>query len=113
MRPDIDLERYEAYWWLYKVALREAWALGRRQRREPLGRGLRRLVEVDGGDVSALRSAVVQVSEHRTECHLSGGGWRSRLNAAWVRRLRLGFAHAVAEAIWLLLKTFERSGPSR
>jgi hypothetical protein len=22
-RPDIDLERYEAYWWLYKVALRE------------------------------------------------------------------------------------------
>jgi DNA-directed RNA polymerase specialized sigma24 family protein len=37
-RPDIDLERYEAYWWLYKVALREAWALGRRQRREqPVG----------------------------------------------------------------------------
>jgi hypothetical protein len=38
-RPDIDLERYEAYWWLYKVALREVWALGpRRQREQPIGR---------------------------------------------------------------------------
>ena len=40
-RPDMNLERYEAYWWLYKVALREAWALGRRQRRAvpPWARG--------------------------------------------------------------------------
>ena len=37
-RPDIDLERYYAYWWLYKVALRQAWALGRRRHREqPIG----------------------------------------------------------------------------
>jgi DNA-directed RNA polymerase specialized sigma24 family protein len=37
-RPDIDLERYEAYWWLYKVALRKAWALGRaRRRQQPIG----------------------------------------------------------------------------
>ncbi len=37
-RPDVDLERYEAYWWLYKVALRQAWALGRAQRLEqPIG----------------------------------------------------------------------------
>ena len=34
-RPDIDLDRHEAYWWLYKVALHKAWALGRRRRREP------------------------------------------------------------------------------
>lgn len=33
-RPDIDLDRHEAYWWLYRVALRNAWALGRRERRE-------------------------------------------------------------------------------
>jgi DNA-directed RNA polymerase specialized sigma24 family protein len=37
-RPDINLGRHEAYWWLYKVALRQAWALGRAQRREqPIG----------------------------------------------------------------------------
>jgi RNA polymerase sigma-70 factor, ECF subfamily len=37
-RPDIDLGSYYAYWWLYKVALRQAWALGRRRQREqPIG----------------------------------------------------------------------------
>jgi RNA polymerase sigma factor (sigma-70 family) len=39
-RPDIDLNRHEAFWWLYKVALREAWALGRRERRELPAGGL-------------------------------------------------------------------------
>ena len=39
-RPDIDLGHYQAYWWLYKVALRRAWALGRRRRREQLIGGL-------------------------------------------------------------------------
>jgi hypothetical protein len=31
-RPDIDLDRYQAYWWMYKVVLRQAWALGRQSR---------------------------------------------------------------------------------
>ena len=37
-RPDIGLEHYQAYWWMYRVALRQAWALGRARRREqPMG----------------------------------------------------------------------------
>jgi RNA polymerase sigma factor (sigma-70 family) len=33
-RRDIDLERARVYCWLYRVALRQAWALGRQQHRE-------------------------------------------------------------------------------
>jgi DNA-directed RNA polymerase specialized sigma24 family protein len=47
-RPDIDLDRHEAYWWLYKVALRKAWALGRGQHREQPTGGL------NGADEDAL-----------------------------------------------------------
>ena len=37
-RPDIDLGHHQAYWWMYKVALRRAWTLGRRRHREqPIG----------------------------------------------------------------------------
>jgi DNA-directed RNA polymerase specialized sigma24 family protein len=39
-RPDVHLDRHEAYWWLYKVALRQACALGRAQRRELPAGGL-------------------------------------------------------------------------
>ena len=47
-RPDIDLDRHEAYWWLYRVALHKAWALGRAQRREQPTGGL------NGADEDAL-----------------------------------------------------------
>ena len=50
-RPDIDLEHYQAYWWMYRVALRQAWALGRARRREqPMG-GL------NGADENSLEPA--------------------------------------------------------
>jgi DNA-directed RNA polymerase specialized sigma24 family protein len=63
-RPDIELERYEAYWWLYKVALRQAWALGRARRREqPIG-GLNGADE-DLPEPMSLHSDVAElVAEH-------------------------------------------------
>jgi DNA-directed RNA polymerase specialized sigma24 family protein len=39
-RPDIDLDHHDAYWWVYRVAIRRAWLLARRQRREQPGGGL-------------------------------------------------------------------------
>jgi RNA polymerase sigma factor (sigma-70 family) len=39
-RQDIDVTRPDAYRWMYTVALRQAWALGRAQRREQPGGGL-------------------------------------------------------------------------
>jgi DNA-directed RNA polymerase specialized sigma24 family protein len=37
-RPDIDLTCHQAFWWLYKVAVREAWRLGRgHPHEEPVG----------------------------------------------------------------------------
>jgi RNA polymerase sigma factor (sigma-70 family) len=65
-RPDIDLERYEAYWWLYKVALREAWALGRRRRREqPVG-GMSG-ADADADEPVDLDSDVADVVAQRVE----------------------------------------------
>ena len=54
-RPDIDLKRYEAYWWLYRVALRQAWALGRGRRRELPAGGLNGADE-DGLEPISLRA---------------------------------------------------------
>jgi RNA polymerase sigma factor (sigma-70 family) len=39
-RADIDLTRYDAYRWIYTVAVRQAWALGPAQRREQPAGGL-------------------------------------------------------------------------
>jgi RNA polymerase sigma factor (sigma-70 family) len=39
-RPDIDVTRYDAYRWIYKVALHHAWAMGRAMRREQPAGGL-------------------------------------------------------------------------
>jgi len=85
-RPDIDLERYEAYWWLYKVALREAWALGRRQRREqPVG-GMNGAdedspepvdLDSDVGDVVAERIEHASMREVLGRLH-----WRERRELA-------------------------------
>ena len=65
-RPDIDLERYEAYWWLYKVALRRAWALGRRRRREQPISGLNG-ADVDSLEPVDLDSDVADVVAERIE----------------------------------------------
>ena len=93
-RPDIDLERYEAYWWLYKVALRQAWALGRRRRREqPMG-GL------NGADEDSLEpidldsdvaDVVAERIEHASMREVLGRlHWRERRELAALRlRLQL------------------------
>jgi RNA polymerase sigma factor (sigma-70 family) len=39
-RPEIDLDHHDAYWWVYRVALRRAWQLARRRQREQPGGGL-------------------------------------------------------------------------
>jgi DNA-directed RNA polymerase specialized sigma24 family protein len=65
-RPDIDLERYQAYWWLYKVALREAWALGRQRRREQPTGGLNGADE-DSLEPVDLDSDVADIVAERIE----------------------------------------------
>ena len=85
-RQDIDLDRHEAYWWLYKVALREAWALGRRQRREqPVG-GMNGAdedslepvdLDSDVGDVVAERVEHASMREVLGRLH-----WRERRELA-------------------------------
>ena len=85
-RPDIDLERYEAYWWLYKVALREAWALGRRQRREqPVG-GL------NGADEDSLEPVDLDsdVGGRRGRAHRARQHARGARKAALARAPRAG-----------------------
>jgi DNA-directed RNA polymerase specialized sigma24 family protein len=65
-RPDIDLDRSQAYWWTYKVALRRAWALGRARRREqPIG-GLNG-VDEDSLEPADLDSDVADVVAERIE----------------------------------------------
>ena len=92
-RPDIDLERYEAYWWLYKVALREAWALGRRQRREqPVG-GLNGADE-DSLEPVDLDSDVADVVAERIE-HASMREVLGRLHWRERRELAL-FAYGLS-----------------
>jgi hypothetical protein len=65
-RRDIDLERPRAYWWLYKVALREAWALGRRQGRE-VPCGALNGADEDAPEPVALASDVVDTVADRVE----------------------------------------------
>jgi DNA-directed RNA polymerase specialized sigma24 family protein len=81
-RPDIDLERWEAYWWVYKVALRQAWALGRAVRREQPAGGLSgtddespepRGADTDLADIAADRVECAVVREVLGELH-----WRER-----------------------------------
>jgi RNA polymerase sigma factor (sigma-70 family) len=85
-RPDIDLQRYEAYWWLYKVALREAWALGRRRNREqPIG-GLNG-ADDDAPEPVDLDSDVAEIVAERIEHAsmrdvLGGLHWRERRELA-------------------------------
>ncbi len=89
-RPDIDLERYEAYWWLYKVALRQAWALGRRRHREqPMG-GLNG-ADKDSLEPIDLDSDVADVVAERIE-HASMRGVLGRLHWRERRELLL-YAH--------------------
>ena len=66
-RPDIDLERYEAYWWTYRVALRQAWALGRVRRREQPAGGLSGADENSLEPVS-LDSDVADLVADRVDC---------------------------------------------
>ena len=85
-RPDIDLERHQAYWWLYKVALREAWKLGRRRHREQPTGGL------NGADEDSLEPVdlncdvadiVAERIEHASMREVLGGlHWRERRELA-------------------------------
>jgi DNA-directed RNA polymerase specialized sigma24 family protein len=81
-RPDVDLERYEAYWWLYKVALHQAWALGRAQRRELASGGLNGADE-DGLEPIDLNSDVAELVADHLELATEHGvlgqlHWRER-----------------------------------
>jgi len=81
-RPDIDLARWEAYWWVYKVALRKAWAQGRALRREQPAGGLSGTddetpeplgADTDLADIVADRVECAVVREVLGELH-----WRER-----------------------------------
>jgi DNA-directed RNA polymerase specialized sigma24 family protein len=92
-RPDIDLGRPEAYWWLYKVALRKAWTLGRRRHREqPMG-GLNGADE-DSLEPMDLDSDVADVVAERIE-HASMREVLGRLHWRERRELAL-FAYGLS-----------------
>ena len=92
-RPDIDLGSYYAYWWLYKVALRQAWALGRRRHREqPIG-GLNGADE-DSLEPVDLDSDVADVVTERIE-HASMREVLGRLHWRERRELAL-FAYGLS-----------------
>jgi DNA-directed RNA polymerase specialized sigma24 family protein len=92
-RPDIDLGRYQAYWWMYKVALRQAWALGRRRHREqPIG-GLNGADE-DNLEPVDLDSEVADVVAERIE-HASMREVLDRLHWRERRELAL-FAYGLS-----------------
>lgn len=81
VRPDVDLRRPESFWWLYKVALREAWRLGRAQHREQPAGGLSGTdelpeppsIDVDVVDLVADRVEHATLREVLGELH-----WRER-----------------------------------
>jgi DNA-directed RNA polymerase specialized sigma24 family protein len=81
-RRDIGLERQEAYWWLYKVALRKAWALGRGRRREqPIG-GLNGadedLLEPIGDDCDVADLVADRIDRATVHAVLGRLHWRER-----------------------------------
>jgi DNA-directed RNA polymerase specialized sigma24 family protein len=65
-RPDVDLDRYQAYWWMYKVALHKAWAPGRAQRRQQPTGGLNGADEDDLEPIS-LDSDVADLVADRVD----------------------------------------------
>jgi DNA-directed RNA polymerase specialized sigma24 family protein len=80
-RPDIDLQRPGAYWWLEKVAVRRAWEHGRRQRREtPAGDfSADSPVLEPAGEEDELLDLVAERLQH-ADVHelLDGLHWRER-----------------------------------
>jgi DNA-directed RNA polymerase specialized sigma24 family protein len=92
-RPYIDLDRYQAYWWVYKVALRQAWAIARARRREqPIG-GLNG-VDEDHLEPLDLDSDVADVVAERVE-HASMRQVLGRLHWRERRELAL-FAYGLS-----------------
>ena len=92
-RSDIDLDRSQVYWWTYKVALRQAWTLGRRRHREqPMG-GLNGADE-DSLEPMDLDSDVADVVAERIE-HASMREVLGRLHWRERRELAL-FAYGLS-----------------
>jgi RNA polymerase sigma factor (sigma-70 family) len=63
-RPDIDLDHKNAYWWVHKVALRQAWDFGRRQQRERSSGGMNGADEDRPEPISQGEDILDVVAEH-------------------------------------------------
>jgi RNA polymerase sigma factor (sigma-70 family) len=79
LRPDIDLDHHDAYWWVYRVALRRAWWLARRRQREQPGGGLNGADDDRPEPLAVSEDVIDVVAEHATIREMLGElHWRER-----------------------------------